>query len=49
MCDVFCVLVTFLYDVLGQVWYLIVLIADLCLLLYFLEKSHLVLPRVVIV
>ena len=27
-----CVFVTFLFDVLGQVWYLIVLIPDLCLI-----------------
>ena len=31
---VFCVLFTFQYGVLGQVWYLIVSIADLCLLPY---------------
>ena len=30
-----CAFVTFLYGVLGQVWYLIVLIPDLCLLSYF--------------
>ena len=30
-----CVFVTFPYDVLGQVWYLIVLIPYLCLLFYF--------------
>ena len=30
-----CVFVTFPYSILGQVWYLIVLIADLCLLPYF--------------
>ena len=30
-----CIFVTFQYDVLGQVWYLIVLIPDLCLLPYF--------------
>ena len=30
-----CVFVTFPYSVLGQVWYLIVLIPDLCLLPYF--------------
>ena len=36
LCVMFsCVFVTFPYDVLGQVWYLIVLIPDLCLLPYF--------------
>ena len=30
-----CVFVTFQYSVQGQVWYLIVLFPDLCLLLYF--------------
>ena len=30
-----CVCVTFPYDILGQVWYLIVSIPDLCLLPYF--------------
>ena len=30
-----CVFVTFLFGVLGQVWYLIVSIPDLCLLPYF--------------
>ena len=30
-----CVFVIFPFDVLGQVWYLIVLIPDLCLLSYF--------------
>ena len=30
-----CAFVTFTYSVLGQVWYLIVLIPDLCLLPYF--------------
>ena len=31
----FCVFVTFSCGVLGQVWYLIVSIPDLCLLIYF--------------
>ena len=31
----YCVFVTFLCSVLGQVWYLIVSISDLCLLTYF--------------
>ena len=30
-----CVFVTFLFGILGQVWYLIVLIPDLCRLSYF--------------
>ena len=34
-CDVFCVLVIFLYGVLGKVWYLIVAILDLRFLLFF--------------
>ena len=34
-----CVLVTFPYVVLGQVWYLIVSIPDLCRLRYFLKDS----------
>ena len=29
-----CIFVTFPYGILGQMWYLIVLIPDLCLLLY---------------
>ena len=33
-----CVFVTFLYGILGQVWYLIVLIPDLCLLPYFYSE-----------
>ena len=35
MCDFFFVFVTFPCGVLGQVWYLIELIPDLCLLTYF--------------
>ena len=34
-----CVFVTFPYGILGQVWNLIVSIPDLCLLLYFLALS----------
>ena len=34
-----CVFVTFLFGVLGQVWYLIVSIPDLCLLHVFLIKD----------
>ena len=30
-----CVFITFLFGILGQVWYLIVLITDLCRLSYF--------------
>ena len=33
--DVYCSFVTFSCDILGQVWYLIVLFPDLCLLSYF--------------
>ena len=35
-----CVFVTFPYGVLSQVWYLIVLIPDLCFLPYFLRPIH---------
>ena len=36
-----CVFVTFPYDVLGEVWYLIVSIPDICLLPYFnLTEVH---------
>ena len=35
VCDVFFCFVTFLNGVLGQVWYLIVLISDFCLRPYF--------------
>ena len=39
LCVMFsCVVVTFPCDVLGQVWYLIVSISDLCLLSYFVVK-----------
>ena len=34
-CDISCAFVTIQYCVLGQVWYLIVSIPDLCLLSYF--------------
>ena len=33
--DVYCIFVTFLCGILGQVWYLIVLFPDICLLSYF--------------
>ena len=40
LCVMFsCVFVTFSCGVLGQVWYLIVLISDLCLLSYFYTKG----------
>ena len=35
LCVIFFVFVTFQYSVLGQVWYLIVSIPDLCLFPYF--------------
>ena len=41
-CVIFsCTFVTFLCGVLGQVWYLIVLIPDICLLPYFRLKERL--------
>ena len=33
--DIYCIFVTFLYGILGQVWYLIVSFPDLCRLSYF--------------
>ena len=33
----YCVFVTFPYGTMGQLWYFIVLISDLCLLLYFVQ------------
>ena len=33
--DVYCSFITFLCDILGKVWYLIVWFLDLCLLSYF--------------
>ena len=35
VCDVYCDFVTFLFGILGQVWYLIILIPDPCCLSYF--------------
>ena len=35
VCNVYCFFVTFPCDILGQVWYLIVSIPDLCYLSYF--------------
>ena len=40
VCDVFLCFVTFPDGVLGQVWYLIVSIPDLCLLSYFCNEPH---------
>ena len=43
----YCVFVTFPCGVLGQVWYFIVSIPDLCLLTYFIKKAfimHFVVP-----
>ena len=37
VCYVYCDFITFPFGVLGQVWYLIVLIPDLCCLSYFLD------------
>ena len=37
----YCVIVTFSCDILGQVWYLIVSIPDLCHLFYFVNASTL--------
>ena len=40
LCVVFsCIFVTFPYDVLGQVWYLVALNPDLCLPLYYHNKE----------
>ena len=36
----YCDLVTFPYGILGQVWYLIVLIPTLCFLSYFVKRTH---------
>ena len=41
VCDVYCGLVTFPCGILGQVWYLIVLIPALCLLSYFYYANFL--------
>ena len=35
-----CVFVTFPYGFMGQMWYLIVSISDLCILLYLLRFDH---------
>ena len=39
-CDVYCDFVTFSFGFLGQVWYLIVSIPDLCCHSYFINKSN---------
>ena len=38
VCEVSCLFVTFPYGVLSQMWYMIVLIPDLCLLHYFFKR-----------
>ena len=43
VCDVFLCFVAILYGVLGQVWYLIVTIPDLCILPYFINGHHMAL------
>ena len=37
--DIYCIFVTFRCGILGQVWYLIVLFPDLCLLYYFIYEN----------
>ena len=37
VCGVYCAFVTFPFGILGQVWYLIVSIPDLCTLTYFIS------------
>ena len=39
VCDVYCDFVTFPFGILGQVWYLIVSIPDLCCFSYFVEQK----------
>ena len=39
VCGVYCEFVTFPFGILGQVWYLIVSIPDLCILTYFDVQS----------
>ena len=41
VCDVSCVFVTFPCGVLGKVWYLIVLIPDICLITYCVHYTFL--------
>ena len=40
-----CVSVTFPYGVLGQVWHLVVMVSDLCLLTYFIHYNFLKLNK----
>ena len=46
--DVYCIFVTFPFGILGQVWYLIVLFPNFCLLSYFkfVQKNGLISLRV---
>ena len=39
VCDVYCDFVTFLFGILGQVWYFIVSISDHCCLSYFVRDN----------
>ena len=39
VCDVYCDFVTFPFGILGQVWYMIVLIPDPCCLSYFQSQE----------
>ena len=39
VCDVYCVFVTFAFGIMGQVWYLIVSIPDLCSISNFVVVS----------
>ena len=41
VCDVYCDFVTFPFDILGQVWHLIVSIPDPCCLSYFYDDDYL--------
>ena len=50
VCGVFCEFVTFPIGILGQVWYLIVSIPDLCTITYFNEVDiRIYLPEKVII
>ena len=40
VCDVYCAFVTFQFDILGQMWYLIVSIPDPCCLSYSDESNE---------
>ena len=39
VCDVYCDFVTFPFDILGQVWYLIASVPDPCCLSYFIKET----------